>query len=338
MSGNISKSKITKEEQAIITVIEESGSEIVSVNDIELGNGIVSSINCIFVKKMNRSLMESPEFPIAAKKITSNGIELNNINQTAVDEGIRIGTVLGKKLQVRSESRDTVYNRQRTGKLDKRLISNLGYGSPHVFYTKDVDKYGNANLHISIDASSSMGQYGKWKRTLTNVVGLAKAVDMIPNLEIQISIRTTSSASSKYLPYVLIAYDSRVDKFTKVKQLFPYLIPNGTTPEGLCFDPIIKTLVNPTTDTDSYFVNISDGEPFYSNKVLNYQGLYAARHTKSVVNKIDKMGIKIISYYVGSGTKQRVFDESYGSFARYIDIVNINEISKTMNKMFLEKK
>ena len=37
-------------------------------------------------------------------------------------------------------------------------------------------------------------------------------------------------------PLVLVGYDSRVDKFQKVKKMFPHIYPGGTTPEGLCFE------------------------------------------------------------------------------------------------------
>ena len=55
---------------------------------------------------------------------------------------------------------------------------------------------------------------------------------MISNLEVQVTFRCTQDNK----PYIVMAYDSRVDKFSKVKQMFPGLGPNGTTPEGLCFE------------------------------------------------------------------------------------------------------
>ena len=67
----------------------------------------------------------------------------------------------------------------------------------------------------------------KWEKTMTNVVALCKAVDMISNLNVQVTFRCTSENK----PYIVMAYDSRVDKFSKVKQMFPGLTPRGTTPE-----------------------------------------------------------------------------------------------------------
>ena len=39
-----------------------------------------------------------------------------------VGDGIKIGTRLGRKLQVRGESRDTKWSRLDSGRIDKRLV------------------------------------------------------------------------------------------------------------------------------------------------------------------------------------------------------------------------
>ena len=39
-----------------------------------------------------------------------------------IAEGIRLGTVLGRKLQVRGESRETKWTRLDSGRIDKRLV------------------------------------------------------------------------------------------------------------------------------------------------------------------------------------------------------------------------
>ena len=44
-----------------------------------------------------------------------------------VEAGIALGTKLGKKLQVRGESRDTKWSRLDSGRIDKRLIAELGF-------------------------------------------------------------------------------------------------------------------------------------------------------------------------------------------------------------------
>ena len=58
-----------------------------------------------------------------------------------VDDGIKLGSMLGKKLQVRGEDRTTVFNRQKVGRIDKRMISSLGFGNENVFQFTEVDSY-----------------------------------------------------------------------------------------------------------------------------------------------------------------------------------------------------
>jgi len=260
---------------------------------------------------------------------------LSTHNKTAVEDGIRIGTLLGKKLQVRSEDRTTVYNRQKIGKIDKRMISSLGFGNENVFQFNEVDTYNRANLHVSIDASGSMSG-SKWDKTITNVVALCKAVDMIAGLEIQVTFRTSTNSK----PYVVMAYDSRVDKFSKVKRVFPSLNVAGTTPEGLCFEAIMKEFLASSTTMDSYFINISDGEPYFHGDGFSYSGSPAFTHTHKMVQKIEAMGIKTLSYFVDDYPRDTVssgFRTMYGKGAQAIDVTNLSQITKTVNNMFMSK-
>jgi hypothetical protein len=344
LRGNTKKTKVTSSEAKQLESIEEAGAEMKVVAQDYYGNsGSFKGVECIVVKKMTRSLMEQDGFPLTSKAWRrDDGDTLQPHHSNEVAEGIRIGTLLGKKLQVRGESRETIFNRQLVGRMDKRMISSLGFGNEHVFFTREVDSFKKANLHISVDASGSMGG-SKWNKTMTNIVALAKAVDMIPNLTIQISFRTTANDST---PYIVIAYDSRVDKFMKVKQLFGYLHPNGTTPEGLCFEAIMKQMVGTNGEIDSYFLNVSDGEPYFHGKGMSYQGSGAAKHTRKMVKNIEGMGIKVMSYFVGdsgcetdenSSSSTRIFKECYGPAAHYINVTNVNEVTRTMNRLFMNK-
>ena len=341
MDGDVRKKKITKKDNQNLKAIDESGSEVTNVGS-NLQNGwgkVYKGTQCIVVKKLTKSLLESEMFPMTHNNWW-NTEEVGLIKRTfenQVAEGIRIGTILGKKLQVRGEDRSTIFNRQKHGRIDKRMIASLGFGNENVFQYIETDSYKKANLHVSIDASGSMGG-DKWTNTLTNVVALCKAVDMIQNLSIQVTFRTTTNNN----PYIVMAYDSKIDKFSKVKQMFPTLHPNGTTPEGLCFEAIMKNFLGSTNDMDSYFLNISDGEPYFGNNDLYYSGDVAFNHTKKMVKEIESMGIKTLSYYVeqwveANGEPSRGFKIMYGKGAKLIDITNVSQITKTINQLFLSK-
>jgi hypothetical protein len=334
MDGEISKKTVSKKNQETIEAIQESGSEVTHVaQNYEGGWGQYSKgTECIVVKKLTQSLYENEAFPMTSTQWSSG--EVYKTYQSSVDKGIRLGTLLGKKLQVRGEDRSTVFNRQKIGKIDKRMISSLGFGNQNVFQFTELDSYKKANLHVSIDASGSMGG-DKWDQSMVNVVALCKAVDMIQNLSIQVTFRTTSNN----LPYIVMAYDSRVDKFSKVKKMFGGLGPGGTTPEGLCFEAIMKHFLPSNTDMDSYFLNLSDGEPYFHGQNFYYSGTEAATHTRKMVKMLEGMGIKTLSYFIKGHYDggSRLFKTMYGNGAQYIDVTNANQISKTMNKLFLQK-
>ena len=340
LDGDIQKKSITKTDAKNLNAIEESGSELKEVGKNADGYGYARTTQCIVVKKLTKSLFESEMFPMTHNNYWNSEKEgpVRMHYTDEVNKGIQLGTMLGKKLQVRGEDKSTVFNRQKVGKIDKRMISSLGFGNENVFQFTEIDSYKKANLHISVDASSSMGG-DKWKKTMTNIVALCKAVDMISNLNVQITFRCTSQNK----PYIVMAYDSRVDKFSKVKQMFPGLGPSGTTPEGLCFEAIMKEFVPINNDLDSYFLNLSDGQPYFPGEGFYYGGRTAENHTNKMVKMIESMGIQTLSYFITDweidedSSDARCFKRMYGKGAKMIDVTNANQITKTMNQLFLAK-
>ena len=164
---------------------------------------------------------------------------------------------------------------------------------------------------------------------------------MVSNLDIVISFRSTEQVGSVTIPAVFIAYDSRKDKITKITKLFKYITCPGTTPEGLCFEAIQKDLIPGNSNQDSYFVNYSDGQPYFGNKEISYQGERAEKHTNKMVNNMKSMGISVLSYFIGSdysyGRDNEAFTNMYGKDAEFINPTNMMQVAKTMNEKFLSK-
>ena len=344
MEGNLKKKSASKKDQQAMKAAEQSGSEIVQVgSDVHDAQGYYKarSIDCIIVKNLTHEVIDSNEFPMKY-------YHKDLFSKNSVEKGIVMGTVLGKRLKIRSEVRELKTMRQRTGRIERRLLSELGYGMENVFGHVEISKYKKAMLYISIDASSSMfsgstsNENSKWHRTMTATVGMAKAASMIDNLDVRIDFRATKGE----FPYVVIAYDSTKDSFAKVRSLFPRLSPCGYTPEGLCFEALSKSFVPATNERDVYFVNISDGQPYFCTKGasgFDYAGDSAVQHTKRQVDALRKKGIRVASYYVEEEngwyreTTQRMFKRMYGQDAQFINVGNVHEIAKTMNRKFLQK-
>ena len=350
MNGKTSKKNVTKKELQDLETIESSGMSYVDVGDgLKTWDGRKMNTKCIVVREFTKSLVDSGTISMVSKwkgDRYDDNVE-SGYEKDYITEGIRLGTVLGRKLQVRGESRETKWTRLDSGRIDKRLVAELGFGNDRVFSNSFVEEYSDAFLHISIDASGSMGGR-KWDNTMKSVVAMCKAIDMINNVDVVVSFRSTQTSggrtrrSDTTKPLILIAYDSRKDSFIKVKTLFKYLTVAGTTPEGLCYEAIMNDIVPSSNDKDSYFLNFSDGMPMFGNNEVDYHGDVALQHTRKMVKDIRSRGIKVLSYFVsdssyGIDRESKSFKTMYGKDAEYIDVTSVMSISKTMNKKFLQK-
>ena len=345
MSGDQKKvGRLTKKDARVVQSMEESGvtnkqvgSDVEQSSWRQASSNYSSTTQCLFVKKITQQMIDDDVFP----SLLTNGGYYGGRTLPSIVAGKRLGTILGKKLQVRSESRTLKNSRLDSGRIDKRLIAELGFGNSKVFSTTFVEQYNDAILHISVDASGSMGG-DKWTNTMTAVVAICKAASMISGLDVVVSFRTTHYTNREGQPLVAIGFDSRVDKFRKIENLWPSLHPGGTTPEGLCFEAIMKDFVGGTNNRDSYFLNFSDGQPMFSDNGFEYYGDQALQHTRKQVKEIIKKGISVMSYFVGDSQYDRSrnmddFKTMYGKDAQFIDVTKVSSLAKTMNNLFLEK-
>ena len=355
LNGNIKKKRVNKKEKKILDAIEQSGMTLVKSGSDYLKSDGYYSIDTILVTKLTKELIDTDVFPL--KYVVYNHYNgrydstavINQDNQKAVNAGLVMGAALGRKLQIRSEVNNTKYMRKPVGKIDRRILSELSFDNENVFHTIDVSKYKHSYIHISVDASASM-RGDKWTKTITSVVAICKAASMIDNLRVTVSFRTTFNSSNSNCssnPYVIIGYDSAVDKISKIKSLFPYLSPNGSTPEGLSYEAIMKHLPETSADSDYYFLNFSDGEPAMNYTTQNgdrisYSQESAALHTKKQVTKIKNNGYSVLSYFIKCNdyvnpASVELFKKMYGTNASFINPNNLLQVAKTMNRMFLEK-
>jgi len=345
INGNIKKKNVQKNELEKLQDIQESDTELVRVgNAMERNGNVMKGVDCIVVKRLTENLLKSDDFPFS-----HNDWQTSEPRVWAEDEvrrGTTLGTLLGKKLQVRSESRETIFSRLKKGKIDGRMVASLGYDNENVFFTNEVDQFKKANLHISIDYSGSMSG-DKLRKCIVSTVAIVKACEMARNINVQVSVRSTDRGG-QCLPYVAIIHDSRRDSFRQFARYMSILQANNTTPEGLCFEAILKQLVPSTNESQSYFLNFSDGQPSYSisrgSDEIQYSGEAANLHTKKQVKKIRESGIDVLSYFItdyGSNFEHssdwRAFKTMYGNDAKYVNVENMFEVAKSMNELFLSK-
>ncbi len=335
--GDSRKSNISKKDEKIVDAISTSGSETKKVGNDSLKDYWQSKkgiTECIVVKNLTKELADS-----AVYNTFSNNYAWRTENKTvAVQKGIVLGKMLGRKLQIRNESNTLKYTRLNKGKIDKRLVSSLGFGAENVFQTSFVEQFNNSVVHLSIDASGSMSG-NKFEKSLIAATAIAKAASMTNNFDVIISFRSTEDMGRRSLPAIFIAYDSRKHKANRLLTILPLMNACGITPEGLCFEAIMEQIDSSSNGKDSYFINFSDGEPYFENSEMTYYGEKANIHTKQQVDKMIAKGVKVLSYFIGSGygSNEDNFKKMYGKDAQFIDTNQLVPLAKSLNKMFTEK-
>jgi len=337
-SGDSKKTNLSKKDTQIVEAISTSGSETKQVGNSSLKDHWSSKsgiTDCIVVKNLSKDLADSGVYNTFSSISYSYGHE-EKVN--AIQKGMVLGKMLGRKLQIRNEANTLKYTRLNKGKIDKRLIASLGYGAEAVFQTSFIEQFNNSVVHLSIDASGSMSG-SKFEKSLIAATAIAKAASMTNNFDVVISFRSTEDMGRKSLPAIFIAYDSRKHKVNRLLTILPLMHSCGITPEGLCFEAIMEQIDSATTTKDSYFINFSDGEPYFENSEIVYYGEKATLHTKQQVEKMTAKGVKVLSYFIHSGYvgNQDNFKRMYGKDAQFIDTNQLVPLAKSLNKMFTEK-
>jgi len=314
--------RLTKAQSYTVKAMREAGTEVVMV---DLGRDIVETI---VIKKLTKNVIDHMD-----------SLFSNYNGNEHVMKGIRLGKILGKKLQVRNEERSLKSTRLETGKIDRRLISQLGYNNANVFHKIITDRYKDYFIHISIDASGSMWSNCKFENAITSAVAIAQAASMTTGIRVQISVRGTSNIgrsgrNGDYRCTTIVAYDSNTDKMSKIRNLFEYLTTFGTTPEGVAFKSIERQIIQDSNGCECIFINYSDGYPTH----MGHYGSTPIDYTRLVMKQFREQGISILSYFVTAhGINLDKFKEMYGKDAEHIDPQNMLHVSRTINNKFLEK-
>lgn len=329
LNGSINKKQISKKLQQQVDTLESADIDYKDVTyDSRYGK---DRHEVVVIKRLTMQLIQT----IPCSMWSINPVHVDRMKKH-VNAGIVFGTMLGKKLQVRNDDRQTKFNRCRSGQIDKRMISAAGFGAEHIFQRLETFEFKKGNIHISIDNSGSMGS-GRLDTAITTAVAIAKAASMTSNLNCVISFRSTSHFLSKRdCPVMMIVYDSRRDSIATLQRIMPYVTTSCGTPEGLCFDACMESILCEAGGNDAYFINMSDGEPYYGS----YYGTYAESHTRAQIKKMEAANIKVISYFISnsspSSSSSRAFRAMYGKNASFIDVSQMREVANSLNRKLIQ--
>ena len=319
IAGKTKKETLTAKEIDLLDAIDKSNTTIEKVQ-----GDVTTGMNVMVVRNLTKAIL--------------NGISIGTYtpyrdSASGVIKGIQLGKMLATKLQIRNDNKLYKSKHKTSGKIDKRLLYSIGFGDTSVFEKTKIDQFGDAIVHISVDASGSMQGSG-WTETMTAITAIAYAASQVKNLDVIISFRSTVHGT----PLMVIAYDSRKDNFVKIKNLFPYIKPCSNTPEGLCYEAVMKDILNDAAGKIGYFINFSDGYPNMVNGKNKKATTYAPEIAKIMVDKMRSVGIRVLAFFIGEGYAFETFKYMYGKDSKEISITELYPLAKELNKMFATQK
>jgi hypothetical protein len=338
LKGNINKKALSKKDSNKIEAINKSSIKETKTSAIDK-NGVKRTNRKVHViDGINESLIKSNLYGVFS---ISNFTQRDNINM-----GINLGKKLLRKLQITNEQVTLASKRLKYGKIDTKRIYAADFQND-IFYKIDKASYKPISIHLSIDGSGSM-QGEKWNQVLINTIALGYVSLYMNNIDLTISIRTTGidpnlSSQTEQIPLLILAFNSKKHTINDLKKL-GHFIAKGLTPEGMCLNALNDYIPKSSYYLDSYLINMSDGFPTFESSAFKYKGKSAILDTTKAVNNIKRKGVKILSYFIESPSSYiksaeliKDFRTMYGKSATFIDPKNVNQVTKTLNNLFLER-
>ena len=146
-NGDIKKKKVSKGESKKLDTLVKSGiEEKLAGKDYQSGRYYRTDKQTpvMVVRNYTKQLVDSDMISMLSSY--SWAVERN---EEAIQKGITLGTVLGKKLKLRSEERSLVTPRMKNGKISSRLLHELGMGNVQIFDQTIINKHKTDGSHFN---------------------------------------------------------------------------------------------------------------------------------------------------------------------------------------------
>lgn len=342
INGETKKSKLTKAEAQKVDAISsvDFDEQIVAKNFMDVfGRFNPRGIKTFIVRNINRKFMDSE---VSAPF----GVRTSSRRRRDISRYIALGKVLAKKLQIRNEERVTTSTRLKSGRIDARLLHEIGSNNYEIFKQITIHEYQPSYIHLSIDQSGSMDG-DKFEESVKLAVMFAVAAKQIKNLHVVISARSVYSDNYLYgkgkstmhdTPYLIYLYDSNKHNLSHIRDVFENIQTTNTTPEGLCFEAIMGEIMKQSANTDAYFINLCDGEPYMTHDKLHfsYRGEPAQQHSRKQVDRMRARGINVLTYFIGSRYEFQQVLQTYKTNCVHLNRADeIPKVVKAMNDELL---
>jgi hypothetical protein len=345
LNGDLRKTKIARKLNEMVKSVDEANAEIVEIGSKTTALGKVRA-PCIVINNVTKKIMLEDWF-IFGPSVGAyyNGeATVRKQNEPYVKAGVRMGQVLSQRLAIRNDPTITHYTRQDSGKIDRRILSQLGMNITNVFKRTRTDKFNPVTIYLSLDASGSMSGK-KWGKALTVATALSYLADKVPDVNVVVMARGGSDIAT-----VAVLHDSRKQKFAAARSILELTVAVGATPESLCYEATLNFIQDKEKKTDVFFINFSDGEPSFSvknvanggdNNYIGFSGTTAVDHCRQTMHLYREAGVKIMSYFITEGHiyqgAKDTFKRMYGEDAQFVDVESVTQVLKTLQKLLSDK-
>jgi hypothetical protein len=350
INGNLTKSKLSKQD---VTKVDAFASVDMNQDSVARGfeddHGRVHSngIKVYTIKRLTEKFMQSDvsrPFGVYARE---QGWRLDRRTKD-IESAISLGKLLAKRLQIRNEEQVDKSTRLRSGKIDKRLLHEIGFDNYEIFNKISINKYKDSYIHLSIDASGSM-QGDKFDESVKLAAMFATASKLIRNLRVVVTARSTINQQyyghtkgkndMNETPYMVYLFDSKQDGISDIRRIFPRLYSTNTTPEGLTFEAIMQDIYKESTNTDAFFINLCDGQPYMAKEIskhnyFRYAGHPAQEHSRRQVDRMRSHGINVLTYFIGRKYDFEEVLKCYKTNCHHL--ANAEELNKVVQSMNAE--
>jgi hypothetical protein len=212
INGDTKKTKLSKSDAQKVDAVSsvDLDEQIVAKNFLDdYGRFNPRGVKTFIIRNINRKFMDSD---VSAPF----GIRKTGWKRRDVSRYIALGKLLAKKLQIRNEERVTTSTRLKSGRIDARLLHEIGSNNYEIFKQITIHEYQPSYIHLSIDQSGSMSG-DKFDESVKLAVMFAVAAKQIKNLHVVVSARSVYSdhyghgrgkSTMHDTPYLMYLYDS----------------------------------------------------------------------------------------------------------------------------------
>lgn len=329
LSNNIKVKKINKEQGYSLQELEKNSAKIKNTS--------------LLKEKVPVIDMDSSKARTEINYSYRGGVD----RQRAVESGKVMGKRLAKSLSILNDTRILETTRKKDGLLNGRLLSESGFNG-NIFSHRIVEDAQRSFVYLTIDVSGSISWEG-----LNNMAKFATMLGVTFAEIGNVHFKFVARWDKNYSVINQTLYDSEKDPIKVLFENCLKLDTSGMTPESVAFDASMDDILKLSQGKNSYFITMSDGGPNGSYRTTKGNTISISKHFDDHIVRIrkefHKNGITVANYFLTESDRSieelterssnlRRYVTAWGDDFHHIDFNNLNQISKNLNQIMIERK